>query len=331
MSKMSALAASRVAACTAVWLILGAAVQPLPAQKAAQRRLQQGRPAKTATSLPADTKVLPDIEYARVGRTSLKLDLYLPPKGDRPVPVIVWIHGGAWQAGDKKPCQFARATSLGYAVASINYRLTDEAVFPAQIHDCKAAIRWIRANAKKYGFDPDHIGVAGGSAGGHLVALLGTTGDMKELEGDVGGNLRYSSKVQAVADFCGPTAFTGEITLPQEHKREHPALVKLFGGPLREHADLARLASPAAHASKDDPPFLIVHGDQDNTVPVNQAHFFDEKLTAAGVEHKLFIVKGGGHGVLNPETIRMALALFDKHLKNSAANKPELPETLPHE
>ena len=279
-------------------------------------------------SAPAGgAKFKANIEYARPSGTSLKLDLYLPATTSRPAPVIVWIHGGGWRMGDKSHCPFASATARGYAVASLDYRLTDKAIFPAQIHDCKAAIRWLRAHAAEYGLDADHIGAVGASAGGHLVALLGTTGGMKELEGTVGDNLKYSSKVQAVADFCGPTAFTGETILGPIAKRERPSLDKLFGGPIADHEDLARLASPAVHVTKDDPPFLIVHGDQDPLVPLRQAQILDEKLTEAGVEHTLHIVKGGGHGGVNPETVHLALSFFDKHLKNAPPGDSATPAT----
>ena len=132
-------------------------------------------------------EVLKDLPYVENGHARNKLDLYLPKDAKGPLPVVVWVHGGAWRAGSKDGCRAAWLTGKGYAVASINYRLSQHAVFPAQIEDCKAAIRWLRANAGKYHFDPDHIGVWGESAGGHLVALLGTTGGAKELEGK-GGN-----------------------------------------------------------------------------------------------------------------------------------------------
>ena len=151
----------------------------------------------------------------------------------------------------------------GYAVASINYRLSQHAVFPAQIEDCKAAIRWLRANAAKYHLDPDHIGVWGASAGGHLVALLGTTGSVKELEGK-GGNLDQSSRVQCVVDWFGPTDLA---TMGGSHDKPGSPESRLIGGPVQENKEKARKASPLTYVSKDSAPFLIMHGDQDNTVP----------------------------------------------------------------
>src|SRR5882724_887911 len=145
-----------------------------------------------------------DVEYARVGNRPLLLDLYLRDASTEPAPVVVWIHGGGWSSGDKFPTPAARLVAAGYSVASVEYRLTGEAKFPAQIYDCKAAIRWLRANARKYNIDSAHIGVWGHSSGGHLVSLLGTSGNVEELEG-AEGNLDQSSRVQAVVDFSGPT------------------------------------------------------------------------------------------------------------------------------
>ena len=150
-------------------------------------------------------KVIRDIVYGRGGDTDLKLDVDLPAlerKG--PLPVVVWIHGGAWRAGSREGTRASGLVEQGFATVSISYRLTREAIFPAQIHDCKCAIRWIRAHAGKYGFDPKRIGVWGSSAGGHLVAMLGTSGGVKELEGR-GGWADEDSRVQAVVDFYGPS------------------------------------------------------------------------------------------------------------------------------
>jgi acetyl esterase/lipase len=159
-----------------------------------------------AAALPKGVRFLQDLQYVEHGHERNRLDLYLPEKAESRLPLIVWIHGGGWQAGSKEACPTVYLAAKGYAVASINYRLSQHAAYPAQIEDCKAAIRWLRANAAKYHLDPDRVGVWGGSAGGHLVALLGTTAGMKELEGK-GGNLDQSSRVQCVVDFFGPTDF----------------------------------------------------------------------------------------------------------------------------
>jgi acetyl esterase/lipase len=213
----------------------------------------------------------------------------------------------------------------GYAVASINYRLSQHAPFPAQIHDCKAAVRFLRAGAAKYNINPDRIGVWGGSAGGHLAALLGTSGDVKELEGN-GESTGVSSRVQAVCDFFGPADLltlaeqSGPDTTLKHDAPNSPASL-LLGGPILEHKDEARRASPVSYVTNDDPPFLIVHGDRDNTVPIGQSKELHEALQKGGVDSKFMVIKGAGHdaSILTPETVRAVLEFFDKHLKGSGA------------
>ena len=259
---------------------------------------------------PAGIKTIRNIEYARVQDVSLKLDLYLPGPGggEAPAasraPVVIWIHGGGWSAGNKNSCPAALLVPAGFAAVSINYRLTQLAPFPAQIHDCKGAVRWGRAHAAEYGLDPDHIGIWGASAGGHLAALLGTTAGDKDLEGDVGGNLDRSSQVQAVCDWFGPSDIVKLAHADDPAPAEiHPnaainaavgLLDRLVGGPVREHLDVARQASPAAHVSKGDPPFLIMHGDKDDLVPLSQSELLTAALHEAGVDATMHIVKGAG-------------------------------------
>jgi acetyl esterase/lipase len=222
--------------------------------------------------------------------------------------VIVWVHGGGWTNGDKaRGSAFVFATK-GYAVASINYRFSQHAIFPAQILDCKAAIRWLRANARKYGLDSDHIGAWGASAGGHLVALLGTTTGVKELEGP-GGNADQSSRVQAVVDWFGPTDF---LTIGAKETR-----TKLLGGDPQANKEKAAKASPITYVSKDAAPFLIMHGDKDKTVPISQSETFAEALKKAGADATFVIVKGGKHGgtlFTNAESMKQIEAFFAKHL-----------------
>ena len=155
-----------------------------------------------AAAQPQGVQVLRNLPYVANGHERNRLDIYLPEKPTGRLPLVVWIHGGGWEAGSKEDCPAVPLIAKGYAVASINYRFSQHALFPAQVEDCKAAIRWLRANAAKYHLDPDHIGVWGESAGGHLVAMLGTTGGIKEF--DKGGNLDQSSRVQCVVDFFGP-------------------------------------------------------------------------------------------------------------------------------
>src|SRR5437868_4772034 len=184
-------------------LVVSASAQTPPTKKGGSPPVPQ---------VPAGTKAHRDLEYVANGHERNKLDLFVPESADGPLPLIIWVHGGGWQAGSKDGCPPLRGghTQRGYAVASINYRLSGHAPFPAQIEDCKAAIRWLRAHAKEYNLDPKRFGVWGSSAGGHLVALLGTSGDVKEF--DVGANLDQSSRVQAVCDYFGPTDFTVFVT-----------------------------------------------------------------------------------------------------------------------
>ena len=253
-------------------------------------------------------RVLRDLEYVQGGHERNRLDLYLPEKAARPLPVILWVHGGGWSKGDKTNGPAFRFATKGYAVASMNYRFSQHATFPAQIHDCKAAVRWLRGNATKYGLDADHIGAWGSSAGGHLVALLGTTAGVKELEGP-GGNEDQSSRVQAVVDWYGPTDF---LTVGAKDTRS-----KLLGADPQQNKEKARKASPVTYASKDAAPFLVMHGDEDKTVPIAQSESFAEALKKAGAEVTFVVIKGGKHGgalFASPETLKQVEDFFGKHL-----------------
>jgi acetyl esterase/lipase len=263
--------------------------------------------------------VLRDIAYVPDGHERQKLDLYLPqeaaPRGKR--PLIVWVHGGAWQAGSKEGCPARRFVAQDYAVASLNYRLSQHALFPAQIEDCKAAIRCLRANAGQYGYDPNRIGVWGSSAGGHLVALLGTAGDVKEF--DAGPHAGVSSRVQAVCDFFGPTDFTKMSSFPTTMKHDAPDSPesRLIGGPIQENKDKVQRANPIAYVTKDDPPFLIVHGDNDPLVPHNQSAILLDALQKAGVEATLYTVQGGKHGGFkDPQVDLLVIQFFARHLRD---------------
>ena len=261
-------------------------------------------------------QVLLDLEYVQGGHERNRLDLYLPEKPVRPLPVILWVHGGGWRGGDKSNGPAFRFATKGYAVASMNYRFSQHATFPAQIHDCKAAVRWLRANAKKCGLDADHIGAWGCSAGGHLVALLGTTAGVKELEGP-GGNEDQSSRVQAVVDWYGPTDF---LTVGAKETRTN-----LLGGDPQQNREKAIKASPVTYVSKAAAPFLIMHGDQDKTVPISQSETFAEALKKAGADVTFVVVKGGKHGgalFTNAESMKQIEDFFAKHLGRSGPANP---------
>jgi len=276
--------------------------------------------------IPNDVELMRDVAFGKGGDRPLKLNILRPKNPpNRPMPVVVFVHGGGWRAGNKNVGipRLVRLAQKGYFTVSIDYRLSGEAVFPAQIEDCKCAVRWLRAHAKEYDLDPDRIGVWGTSAGGHLVALLGTSGGAKELEGK-GGWEKYSSRVQAVVDCFGPTdllkimadAGRSKVQGRREFGSGKNPVALLIGGPIEENKDKAAEASPVTYVSKDDPPFLILHGDQDPLVPLVQSERFCEALKKAGVEAELHVVKGAGHGFARlGEVSHMIRNFFDEHLK----------------
>ncbi|MCX7050183.1 MAG: alpha/beta hydrolase [Candidatus Sumerlaeota bacterium] len=264
------------------------------------------------------TKQIKDVVYANPGDKPQTLDLYFAEKNESqaPLPLVVWIHGGGWWGGNKNGCPAVFLAQRGYVVASINYRLSQDAIFPAQIEDCKAAIRYLRANAAKYQIDPNRIGVWGGSAGGHLVALLGTSGDVKELEGKE-GDLTVSSRVQAVCDWFGPTDMTGmtTLTLKAPDGKQVSPVERLLGGTPEEKKEKAAQVNPITWVTKDDPPFLIMHGTKDPLVPLKQSEMLQEALKKAGVDSTLEIIPGAGHGFAGPKYQQMVMDFFDRTLK----------------
>lgn len=238
-----------------------------------------------------------NIQFAEVDGHRLLLDLYLPRNKQRP-PLVVWVHGGAWRAGSRTKMPLTSLIDDGFAIASVDYRLSPIAKFPAQVHDCKAAIRFLRANAKKYGFNADRIGIAGSSAGGHLVALIGVTNNHKHLEGDVGDHDDQSSAVHAIVDYYGPSNFL--TILPQSTPHglsvRVPALKLLLGDRPERVPELARLASPVFHVDALDPPLLMIHGDQDPQVPINQSHELHGQYKSKKLPVQFEVVHGGAHG-----------------------------------
>lgn len=293
-------------------------------------------------------KVLSDQPYVENGHERQKLDLYLPAGGSTSAtadtakyPLIIWVHGGGWAAGSKDRCPAQRLTAQGFAVASINYRLSSHAIFPAQIEDCKAAVRWLRANAAKYQLDPDRFGVWGSSAGGHLVALMGTTGNAKQY--DVGPNLQVSSAVQAVCDFYGPTDFLqlsakAHSTARMDHDSADSPESKLIGTALQQAKDKTAKANPITYIAttggdkvtgKDLPPYLIVHGSDDPVVPVNQSELLFAALKDAGGQAHLHIIDGAGHGKgFGGSTIEEMVEAFFKRTLVTPAKAPAERTTL---
>lgn len=249
------------------------------------------------------------------------LDLYLPDqpanaraKNKQEFPLIIFIHGGAWQTGDKSmvpaPEEF---NHRGYALASINYRLTGEAPFPAQIEDCKAALSWLRSHASIFKIDQNRFGVWGISAGGHLAALLGTTCDIKSPAWAAPGE--DHCRVQAVCDWCGPTNLSTIAKQSGSNYALSRAINLLLRGTPEAKRSLAREASPVTYVRKGLPPFLIMHGAKDTIVPLEQSREFAQALKAAHVESSLHIVPGANHMFANTDTIKQVFHFFDLVLK----------------
>ena len=273
-----------------------------------------------------------DLTYAEISSAQM-LDIYLP-QGDGPFPLIIYVHGGAFKFGDKRENEavsaFGPVLTAGYALASINYRLSGEAKFPAQIQDVKTAVRWLHAHAATYQLDPQRFGAWGASAGGHLVALLGTSGGVASLEGPELGHADQSSRVQAVVtwyapiDFlqmdaqlaksvhCGPGALT--------HNNPDSPESELVGGPIQDIPEVVRTTNPTSYVNKSTPPFLIQHGTADCVVPPQQSQLlYDTLLPLLGPEQvEVIYLTNASHAdpiFTQPANMRRVLQFLDKHLQ----------------
>lgn len=240
---------------------------------------------------------IPDVEYARVGGQSLTLDL-IRPKGVPKSPLIVWVHGGAWRAGSKKDVPIRALVDQGYAIASVDYRLSTQARFPAQVFDIKAAIRFLRAHNAEWGLPTRKIAIAGDSAGGHLALLVGVSNGNSELEGDVGLDRNQSSSVQGILSFYGASNLKTILQQSTPHglSVRIPALELLLGNLPTNAPALTELASPVFHIDRNDPPLLLLHGDQDPQMPINQAIEAQGAYERVGASVQCIFVHGAGHG-----------------------------------
>lgn len=258
-----------------------------------------------------------DVTYAKVGSKDLTLDLYIPAK-PATNGLLVFVHGGAWRGGSKDgvPKVFPENN---IPTASIEFRQSTEAKFPAQVHDIKAAIRFLRANASRYGYKADRIVIMGSSSGGHLAALVGVTNGNADLEGTIGDHLKQSTTVQAIVDYYGATNLTTILaqSTPFGLNVRRPALELLLGGEPDTTVDLARLASPVYHVDKNDPPLLILHGEQDPQMPISQSHELAGAYKKLNLDVQFEVVYGAAHGgdlFYTPERVKLVLDFIKQNL-----------------
>ena len=272
-----------------------------------------------SAGLPVSVKVERNLTYAQVNGAPLHLDLYEPGQPTGKLPVVVWIHGGAWNSGSKNPCPIGFMAAHNLAIVSLDYRLTQTAPFPAQLHDCKGAIRWLRAHAEQYHLDADHIGIFGASAGGHLALLLAAVHDNPALEGTVGGNNDRSSSVQCVCAFYPPTDLNRLVTNPAFRTNPNGDVAKLIGGAVDSNVAKAIAASPLTYVDKTCAPVFLLHGAADTLVPPDQSRIFYAALQQAGVESQLEIIPHQGHGIIAPPAAAKKIyAFFNRHLLEPA-------------
>jgi acetyl esterase/lipase len=263
-----------------------------------------------------------DLTYATADGHALKLDLYLPLTATARPPLLVWVHGGSWQRGSKDDVPITSLTVDGYAIASVDYRLSPVAKFPAQVHDLKAAIRYLRAHAGEHGYDGARIAIMGSSAGAHLANVVGVTNGDAAFEGKVGGDLTQSSDVQAIVSYYGASNLTSILkqSTPYGVGMRRPALELLFGGMPEAKPDLAHMASPVFFVDARDPPLFLLHGDQDPQMPINQSHELHGAYKAKNLPVAFEVVHGAEHGgdeFYDEERTELVMRFLDRHLKGS--------------
>lgn len=260
-----------------------------------------------------------DIEYAQVAGESLRLDLYRPESSTN-APLLVWLHGGAWENGSKEQMPLTALVDRGYAIASVEFRPASRAPFPGQIHEIKAAIRFLRSAAERYGYDASRIAVMGASSGGHLAAVVGTSNGRAELEGALGEHAGESSAVQAIVSYFGASNLTTILaqSTPFGLRIREPALVRLLGAAPSENEALAKLASPVFQLDADDPPLYLLHGDQDPQMPINQSHELEGAYEKHGLTADFFVVHGAAHGgdaFFAPENVERVAGFLEGQLR----------------
>jgi acetyl esterase/lipase len=268
---------------------------------------------------PAAPSLQADIAYARSGAgEALLLDLYLPESAD--APLVVWVHGGAWENGNKSAMPLAPLIEKGFAVASLDFSPASKARFPGQVHEIKAAIRFLRAEAKRFGYDADRIAIAGASSGAHLAAVVGTSNGHPELEGTLGDHRGESSEVHAILSYFAATNLTTIFaqSTPFGLNIREPAVTRLLGAAPKDADALARLASPVFQVDRSDPPLLLLHGDQDPQMPINQSHELEGAYEREGLEVDFIVVHGAAHGgdaFYSPANVESATTFLRTHLR----------------
>lgn len=276
----------------------------------------------SAAPAAADTviKTTKDVEYARAGDQPLRLDLYEPAAAK--APLVVYVHGGAWERGAKTPMPLAGLVERGYAIASLDFRPASAAPFPGQVHDIKAAIRFLRGAAARYTYDARRIAVVGASSGGHLAAVVGLSNGQADLEGTLGDYRSESSAVQAIVSYFGASNLTTILaqSTPFGLGIREPALRTLLGASPKENEAAARRASPVFLVDAADPPLLLLHGDQDPQMPINQSHELQGQYERVGLMADLIVVHGAGHGgdaFYSQQNLDRVAAFLGTHLRRT--------------